>query len=527
MRPRLCFGIRLSALSLAVVLSASFRPPGVQAAEIAGFGTVGFPTSCAAQVQQAFETAVARLHSFDGPTDAFVRIAQANPGCAIAWWGAAMSVRGNPLVGALDPAALKRGQTYMGRAKAAGPRTERERGFITALDTYYRPYPGGHAERTRAYEAAMERLSRENPDDPEVSAFYGLAVLEAVDLTDKTYARQLKAGAVLEPVWARYPGHPGAPHYLIHAYDYAPLAARGLPAAQRYAGIASGSVHAQHMPAHIFSMLGLWRESIAANHAAAALIEPHAAHAGPNGDAVEPHGMDFIAYARLQLAQDHEVAAALERAPASSERTIVQARFILERAAWSDAAALAPRRLAPLDKVTVRFVRALGAARSGQPAAARQEVNALRALREPVLRSEGEYWAGLVDVYAGAADAWRTWSEGRSDEARVAMEAAAALDDRREKHILLENRLVPMRELLGDLLLESGRPLEALAAYEASLTAAPNRFRSYLGAARAAHVLGRREEARRWAGKLLDLIDPAQSGRPRPEIAEALTLLAE
>lgn len=511
---------------MAAVLSAWIPPLDGQAAEAAGFGTVVFPTSCAARVQQAFETAVARLHAFDQPTNAFVKIAQADPRCAMAWWGAAMSVRGNPLIGGLDAAALKQGQAYIARAKAAAPKTERERGFVAALDTYYRPYPGGHAERTRAYEAAMERLSRENPDDAEVSAFYGLAILEAVDLTDKTYARQLKAGAVLEPVWARYPNHAGAPHYLIHAYDYTPLASRGLPAAQRYAGIASGSVHAQHMPAHVYSMLGLWRESIAANHAAAALIDPHAAHAGSKADAVEPHGMDFIAYARLQLAEDREVEAALARAPASSERTIVEARFVLERAAWPEAAALATRRPAALDEVTIRFARALGAARSRQPAAARAEVAALRALRDPVLGADGEYWAGLVDVYAGAADAWLAWSEGRAEEARRAMEAAAALDDGREKHILLENRLVPMRELLGDLLLAIERPAEALAAYEASLTAAPNRFRSFLGAARAAKALGRSDEARRWAGRLIGQTGPAEPGPRRPEIQEMSALLA-
>jgi tetratricopeptide (TPR) repeat protein len=235
--------------------------------------------------------------------------------------------------------------------------------------------------------------------------------------------------------------------------------------------------------------------------------------------------MDFIAYARLQLAQDRQVEAALARASASSERTIVEARYVLERGAWADAASLAPARPTPLDEVTIRFVRALGAARAGQAAAARTELSRLRALRGPVLRTEGEYWAGLVDVYAAAADAWLASAEGRSDQAGTMMEAAAALDDGREKHILLENKLVPQRELLGDLHLQSGRPAQALAAYEASLQAAPNRFRSYLGAARAAHALGRTEDARRWAGKLVDLIGPEES--VRAEIAEARSLLAE
>ena len=276
--------------------------PSARAGAADDFGKVSFPTSCAASVAKPFETAVARLHSFDhAAVDAFTAIAKTDRNCAMAWWGAAMSARGNPLGGMLDADALGKGPAFLRRAKAAQPKTERERAFIDALDVYCRDYGhGGHAARTQAYEAAMERLAHAYPDDPEATAFYALAILEAVDLTDKTYARQLKAAKILEDLWTSHPDHPGAPHYLIHAYAYAPLAERGLAAARRYAAIAPASLHARHMPSHIFTMLGLWEESIAANESAAQLAPAmaQAAAAGPAAlDIRNLHGFDFIAYA--------------------------------------------------------------------------------------------------------------------------------------------------------------------------------------------------------------------------------------
>jgi tetratricopeptide (TPR) repeat protein len=502
-----------------------------RAGEAEGFGTVSFPTSCATSVAKPFETAVARLHSFDHhAVDAFTAIAKADRNCAMAWWGAAMSVRGNPLGGALDADALRQGPAFLRRAKAAQPKTERERTFIEALEIYYRDYGrGGHAARTQAYEAAMERLSSAYPDDPEATAFYALAVLEAVDLTDKTYARQLKAAKILEDLWARRPEHPGAPHYLIHAYDYAPLAERGLAAARRYAAIAPASLHARHMPSHIFTMLGLWEESIAANESAAQLapaLSPQAATTGPAAlDVRNLHGFDFMAYARLQLAQDKRVAEGLELLRRSRKLfSLVEARYALERGDWSAAATLKRESGWPVLDAITRFTRALGLARTGQVAAAKSELRALRALREPIRRSESDYWASLVDVYARAADAAIALTERRTADARSLMREAADLDDAREKHIYLENKFVPMRELYGELLLDVGQPAEALAAFEASLKASPNRFRSYLGAARAAKLLGQADAARQWYSKLEQLT--AKADTIRLEIAEARAFLA-
>lgn len=504
------------ALALLVIGAAS----PVAARDVPGFGSVSFAPSCTPTVQAPFETALARLHAFDGPEDAFRAIAQTDPHCAIAWWGAAMAVRGNPLAGAPDLASLKSGQAYMARAREAGPASPREAALIAALGVYYRDPGEDHGARTVAYEAAMRAVAGQYPGDPDVQSLFALAILEAVDLTDKTYARELEAGRILERVWAESPRHPGAPHYLIHAYDYPPLAAKALPAARAYAGIAPASPHAQHMPSHIYSMLGLWRDSIAANRASAALVEPGHHHAMAQMDAADPHGMDFITYAHLQLGEDRAAADALSRAGASEERTIASARYLIERGDWAGAARMPlPAGGSALNAVTVRFVRALGTARTGRPDVARGELAALRALRAPVMAREGAYWAGLVDVYAGAADAWTRYAAGDVESGVRLMAEAAAMDDAREKHILLENKLVPVRELEGELLLATGRPERALAAFDASLATSPNRFRSELGAARAAGALGRADEARRRYEQAAGQVSTASPGRP--DITEA------
>ena len=516
---RRSLGPTLRLLAAVPALIALMAAPPAGSREIPGFGAVSFPTSCAPAVQERFETAIARLHDFDGPERAFRAVAAADPHCAIAWWGAAMTVRGNPLAGAPDPGAFAVGRGYVVKALAAGPATPREAGLIGAMQVYYRDPHESQAARTLAYEAAMRRLAQRYPDDAEVQSFFALAILEAVDLTDKSLTRQREAGRILERLWAQHPDHPGAPHYLIHAYDYPQLAAGALAAARAYAGIAPAAMHAQHMPSHIYSMLGLWQDSIAANRAAAQVGDDGSAHTVAAMDAMDPHGMDFIAYAHLQLGQDAAVADALALAGPSEERTLVAARYLLERNDWAGASTMPLGAASSLDALTVRFVRALGAARSGRVAAAREEATALRQLREPLLREAGAYWAGLVDVYANAADAWIAYAAGDPEQAVRLMGEAAEQDDGREKHILLENKLLPIRELYGDLLLEAGRPQQALIAFESSMTAAPNRFNGFLGAARAALALGHADEARRWYAAAAALVVDASPGRP--EIQEA------
>ncbi|MBV8850654.1 MAG: hypothetical protein JOZ16_13835, partial [Methylobacteriaceae bacterium] len=397
--------------------------------------------------------------------------------------------------------------------------TPRERAFIEALDVYYRRYPGGHQARTQAYEAAMARVHDAFPEDVEASTFYALAILEAVDLTDKTYARQLKAGALLEPILTAYPDHPGAPHYLIHAYDYAPLASRALAAAKREAEVAPGAAHAQHMPSHIYTILGRWDESIDANHRAARVLDPSDAGNVTRSDIENGHGFDFIVYARLQKTQDAQVAADLAALRKKRESfTVVEARYMLEREDWKAAASLAIAN-DPFDAAIARFVRGYGFARLGDTSRAKVEVTALRALCEPLLRASGEYWAAYTDIYALAVHAWGEKAAGRPDAAIAAMKKAADMDDAREKSINLENKLLPMREVLGELFLALNRPREAADAFAQSLQTAPNRFRSFAGAAWAARMLGDAAQARELYGKLLALA--ADGDGKRPEIAEA------
>jgi hypothetical protein len=366
----------------------------------------------------------------------------------------------------------------------------------------------------------MERVFNSYPDDAEAAAFYGLAMVEAVDLDNRKYDQQLKAGKVLEALLARFPDHPGGLHYLIHAYDFAPLAMRGLPAARRYAAVAPASYHARHMPAHIFTMLGLWEESIRANRESNAVIDPDHADDAVGGDIAGLHAFDFIAYARLQLAQDRQVAADLEALRKAGQAvTLMQARYALEREDWRAAADLPLASDGGFDDVTARFARSLGAARLGEIDKAKAELGALRGLRPAIEQSSGTYWASFVDIYGNAVDAWIAKAEGRPDDGLKAMSAAADLDDAREKSIAMENKLVHMRELLGEYLLETGKPVQAEAAFAGSLENAPNRYRSFLGGARAARMAGDAPKARDYYGRLLKLTRKADSRSV--EISEA------
>jgi hypothetical protein len=494
--------------------------------EPAAFGAIAFENSCGRSVQAEFGTAVAMLHSFAAEAKQFVEVARHDPSCAIAWWGAAMAVRGNPLVGELNRDTLAAGQQYLAQARTLKT-SPRERAFLDAMEIYYRDYPnGGQLARARAYEAAMEQVFRAYPDDDEAAAFYGLAMVEAVDLNSGNYDQQLKAGRVLEALLARRPDHPGALHYLIHAYDFAPLAERGLPAARRYAAAAPASYHARHMPAHIFTMLGLWEESIRANRESNAVVDPAHADDPVGGDIAYMHTFDFIAYARLQLAQDRQVAADLEALrKAGQAATLMRARYVLERGDWQAAAGIPLAQDGSFDNVTARFARALGNARRGEADAAKSELSALRALRGGIEQSSGSYWAGFVDIYARAVDGWIAKADGRPDDGLKAMLEAADLDEAREKSIAMENRLLQMRELLGEYLLEIGRPVPAAQAFAKSLEKAPNRYRSFLGGARAARAAGDGPKARDYYGKLLALTLKADSRSQ--EISEARQYLAQ
>ena len=500
-------------------------------------GKVHFPVSCSADAQRQFDRALGMLHSFWYPQglDAFAEITTTNPDCAMAYWGIAISARANPLAGPPGTAALERGWQAVEKALAAGARTPRERDYIAAMDTYYRDWQTrDYPTRVLAYEAAMEQLHRRYPDDAEGALFYALAINEAVTVlpADKTHARPLKAGQILERVLAAQPEHPGALHYLIHSYDFPSLASRGLPAAERYADVAPSAPHALHMPSHVYSMLGMWQESIRSNQAALLAAKTYV------------HAMDFMTYAYLQGAQDREAERLIEASrtlqetqapPAAASPTgailgvhtafaAIPARYALERGRWAEARALRLRPAYPAADAITCFARAMGAARSGDVAGARQEIAQLQQLRATLQQAQDVYWAEQVEIQRLAAEAWTAQAAGQTNEALKLMRAAADLEDATEKHVAMENRLWPMRELLGELLLALKQPADALQAFELSFKAAPNRFRGFYGAARAAEQLGNRAQAGRYYEQLVALSSLADSDRP--ELTEAKAFLA-
>jgi len=501
-------------------------------------GQVRFPVSCTAAAQQEFDRAVALLHSFwfDASAKAFAAVTQMDPGCGMGHWGSAMTLLGNPLAAPPTPKALQEGWAAVERAKIAGAKTAREREYIAAIEAFYKDSDKlDHRTRALAYEKAMESLLRRSPEDEdkEAAVFYALALNITALPTDKTYANQLKAAEILERVFAEQPNHPGVAHYLIHSYDYPPIASRGLPAARRYAGIAPSAPHALHMPSHIFTRRGFWQESIDSNRASAAAARNHFD---------QLHAMDYLAYAYLQMAQDLTAKRVLDEAIAIQKINVehfvpgyalaaIPARYTLERSRWADTASLSlpasdfPWSRYPQAEAVFVFARALGAARSGNAAGARKDIARLEVLRDALIAAKQGYWAEQVEIQRQVAAAWVARAEGKHQEALQLMRAAADREDATEKHPVTPGPIVPARELLGEMLLELGDPRQALKEFEASHRVEPNRFKGLYGAARAAELSGDREKARTYYASLLALCEKADT--ERPELKEAKAFLAK
>ena len=487
-------------------------------------GKVIFPTSCDPKVQAEFDRGVAMLHSywFLIARRKFEGILQQDPTCAMAYWGVAMDYLGNTLATTPTQADSQAAWSALEKARAAGAKTQRERDWIEALGAYFRDYDKTSVDaRLAAYNAAMERMAQSYPDDYEVQVYYALTLQASAPKNDVTYANQIKSAAILEKLYEQNPQHPGVTHYLIHAYDFPPLAEKGVASARRYAGIAPAVPHARHMPSHIYSMVGLWEESIASN-ASALEIQPDYYHAA-----------DFTVYAHLQLAQDAKADAMIRKSLAAADRgdrpitfanftakAAMPARYVLERADWAGAAALPMTATQyPMADSLIRFTRGLGMARTGDLAGANEEIEAMKALRSTLQRADQSYWADRTDEQMLAISAWVALKQGASDQALQFMRAAAESEDSSLKHVAMENRLYPFRELLGELLLEMGQPAAALNEFEAALKQTPNRFRVLLGAARAADRAGDRPKASEYFGKLVDLTKNADT--ERQEIREA------
>ena len=496
-------------------------------------GTVLFKTSCIPAAQKEFERALAMLHSFYFPETikAFSVIPQTDPSCAIAYWGIAVSTRPNPLVGPFDAATLKRGLEAVEKGKAIGAKTERERDWLAAIEEFYKDFDKVDQDtRTRNYEKAMAALARKYSNDVEAKIFHALALNETFD--HKSMEPLLKAIKILEPLDKKYPEHPGITHYLIHSYDFAPIAKKGVPVANKYAKIAPSAPHAQHMPSHIYSMVGMWKESIRSNLSSVKVANEYAAKSKLDGTlAGVPHSYDFMQYAYLQLGQDAKAKAQIEESAAVKKiigpvsagqmaRAAVPARYMLERQDWQGAAQLQPLGTPfPAAEAVTHFARAMGSARSGNFAAAQTDIDKLKELRSGLEQAHQSYWAEQVEVQILGAQAWVMHGQGDKDGALKFMRAAADLEDSSEKHVAMENRLYPMRELLGDLLREHDQPQAALKEYEVSVKNAPNRLRGYYGAAKAAEAAVDKKKAATYMRSLARLTRDADSDRA--EIREA------
>lgn len=495
-------------------------------------GTVHFATSCDPRGAAEFDRSVALLHSFEfGPAiRGFNAVLARDSSCAMAYWGMALARWTNPFaMSSRSGAQLKAGQDAAAQGlRVSATATERERGYLAAVSTLY-----AHADRLDqrarvvAYERAMRDLAERQPADTEAKIFYALALAGSASLLDKTYANQLKAGSILEPLWAVQPDHPGLAHYIIHSYDFPPLADRARRAAQRYAGIAPSAAHALHMPSHTFTRVGLWKESVSTN----ARSFDAAMGSGGVGEAL--HASDYAVYAYLQMRNDSAAKRILDGLPALRARfdpdaivgaapgsagvfalASIPARYVIERRAWTEAAALEVTPSAfPYTEAMTYFVRALGAGHTGDLASARIGVDSLASIRDRLASTNENYWSEQVAIQQLGALSWLRLAEGKSADAVEILREAARREDASDKSAVTPGPLAPAHELLGDILMELKRPAEALAEYRATLTREPNRYRSLDGAIRAASAAGDRAAEQGYQAQL-DTLTGGRVGRP-------------
>jgi tetratricopeptide (TPR) repeat protein len=517
-------------------------------------GKIDFPISSTPQAQAQFDRGVALLHSFfyEEARRIFTAVAGQDPNCAMAQWGIAMTWW-HPIWTPPTPDEMRAGQTAIAKAMSLKAGTDRERQFITALNAYYSAPDGpateavgqschgpvGSRDRVVAYEKEMRQLALAYPDDFEAQAFHALAVLALgyATPTDATLAHQLQAATILEKLWKKNPQHPGVIHYLIHSYDYPPLAQRGLAPAKAYGAIAPWVPHALHMPSHIFTRLGMWDESITANLAAVDAARAYAVARGRTAtEAEELHALDYLTYSYLQEARDgeakkivdfvgtvHQTNPALEFSAAYA-LAAVPARYALERSAWAEAAALRVPKLPhwstfPFMEALFDYAHALGRAHLGDLDGARAAVGRMAQLREASGAPKFDYFKRHLDLQMKAASAWILYGEGRKEEAVDLLRRAADAEDLLGKHPVSPGALVPMREQLGDLLLRLDRPKEAQQEFASALKIYPGRLQGLSGAARAAERSGDLQSASGYYAKLV--AQTARADGSRPEVIQA------
>jgi hypothetical protein len=521
--------IRLAALLISLSLATASVTFSQQADKL---GKVEFPNSCNPAVQEKLLRGVAMLHSFyySATQKAFEEVAAQDNSCAIAAWGYASILMLNPLAGTgASPKGAQDAQAAIDKGRKMGAKTQRERDYLGAVAAYYEDF-GKKTEGARqlARAKAYEALAGKYPDDEEAQIFYAVYLAATQLPSDQSYSAYRKAAGILEKQFVKHPNHPGVAHYLIHSYDAAPIAAQGVPAARRYAEIAPDAPHALHMPSHIFTRVGAWADSAATNRRSATVAKKS------NEPDQALHAMDYMTYAYLQLARDGEARKILEEArtvdpnlPAATAPyalAAMPARYVVERGAWREAAQLRPAPSKyPYTEAITHFARALGAARSGDPDTAQKDVDRITNLRDDLKAVKNDYWANEVEVMRLSSLAWIALAQKKDNEALGLMRQAAEIEDKSEKHIVTPGRLLPARELLGDMLMDLKRPAEALPEYEASQLREPNRYRGLYGAGQAAAQSGNSNKASQYFSKLVEL---SGSGEPRPETENARRYLS-
>ena len=501
-------------------------------------GTVSFETSCSPAVKTKFNEAVALLHSFwfAESRAIFEGVLKDDPNCAMSYWGIALTHWGNPFAGQRSPQTIATGKAAVDKGLATGSPTPREKGYIEAVAILFSSNDvTNQRQRVLDYEKAMGRVSVANKADIEARIFWALSVAQAASPTDKTFARNLQAAEMLEPLYKQMPNHPGIAHYIIHTYDVPALAEKALPAARAYADIAPAVPHALHMPSHTFTRVGFWKESVTTNTRSAAEAEK------TNGIGEAMHARDYMTYAYLQMGMDSQAKENVGHAvrlagmtggtqgaagagPNTFALAAIPARYAMERQQWAEAAVLEPRAApnTPYTEAITHFVRAIGAARAGRPVDAAADVARLAAIRDREIEMKDEYWASQVDIQRRGADAWVMFAQGRKDAALAQMRETADMEDLTDKSAVTPGPIAPARELLGFMLLENAQPKEALVEFEAVMKKEPNRFLAIYGAGKAAEASKQTAKAKGFYKKIVEMCKDAGTERPELQYARKM-----
>ncbi|MFD2564479.1 hypothetical protein [Aquimarina rubra] len=503
------------------------------------FGDVNFSESCSYETRETFNLAISLLHSFEyiEAEKAFVKIIDKDPDCAMAYWGVAMSIY-HGLWAPPEKSVLEKGVKLMAVAEKL-PKSKKAEQYLDAIGSFYKNWESvDNQTRKLAYAQKMKDMYEENSKDTEVAVFYALALRASAVASDKTYSKQREAGQILDDLFRKEPNHPGIAHYIIHSYDYQELAKLGLSTARRYADIAPNSAHAQHMPSHIFTRLGLWDESIDTNlnSAESAICYAESISPGAHWDE-EVHAMGYLVYAYLQKGNNKLAYEQYEYLKSFKEifppnfkiaytAAAIPTRLAVENKNWKEAAGIELPQIAglewqkfPWQKALLHYAKALGNIHINNLNEAQNELDLLRSFEKELITLKDAYKANQVAIQIKTIEAWMQLKKGNNVEAVSLMTTAADMESKTSKHPVTPGEILPADELLADMLLALNKPQEALVAYELNLERRPNRFNGLYGAAIAAKQSGNIEKSAIYFEALLKLTRNIDSDRK--EIKEA------